>query len=346
MVTSKFAAARQGLLLEHYNGKKILVTGGTGSIGHELTAQLLKSRARVVRVLSNDENGLFDMEQEFTDHRIRYLLGDVRDPERMKQAAQDIDFVFHAAALKHVPIGEYNPFELVMTNVVGTKNVIDACLHNDVRSFVLISTDKAVNPISTLGASKLLCEKLVVDAAAYKGPRRTKFTCVRFGNVLKTRGSVTEVFARQLVNGGPLTLTDAEMTRFVLDQQTAVARVLKAAKVAEGGEIFVMKMKSLRIKDLAEVFVEEFARSHRLEPSSIQIKFSGARPGEKIHEELMTDTEASNCAETGEFYILLPRTSASSTYRNLKQSTVRPYTSKDGPLMAKEEIRHLLRFLN
>lgn len=346
MATDMFLAARRGLLAGLYTGKKILVTGGTGSIGRELTGQLLKAGARVVRALSNDENGLFDMEQQFSDDRIRYLLGDVRDPERMESAAQGVDFVFHAAALKHVPIGEYNPFELVMTNVVGTKNVIDACLHDDARNFVLISTDKAVNPISTLGASKLLCEKLVVDAAAYKGPRRTKFTCVRFGNVLKTRGSVTEVFARQLANGGPLTLTDAEMTRFVLDQQTAVARVLKAAKVAEGGEIFVMKMKSLRIRDLAEVSVEEFARSHRLEPSSIQIKFSGARPGEKIHEELMTDTEASNCAETEEFYILLPRTFASRTYGNLKRSIVRPYTSRDGPLMAKEEIRQLLRFLN
>jgi len=153
-------------LTQPYAGKKVLVTGGTGSIGRELTTQLLRSRVDVVRVLSNDENGLFDMQQQFTDQRVRYLLGDVRDQDRMKTAAQDIDFVFHAAALKHVPIGEYNPFELVMTNVVGMKNVIDACLYNDVETFVLISTDKTVNPVSTVGASKSELNKSQAQACA------------------------------------------------------------------------------------------------------------------------------------------------------------------------------------
>ena len=326
-----------------YTGKKVLVTGGTGSIGRQLTVQLLESGAEVVRVLSNDENGLFDMQLQFEDDRIRYLLGDVRDHERMKTAAKDIDFVFHAAALKHVPIGEYNPFEVVMTNVIGTKSVIDASLENNVQGFLLISTDKAVNPVSTLGASKLLCEKLVVDAAAYIGPRRTKFNCVRFGNVLQTRGSVTEVFTRQVARGGPVTLTDPEMTRFALDQKTAVARVLKASESTEGGEILVIKMRSLRIKDLAEVIIEEFAPLHGFKPSSIPMQVGGARPGEKVHEELMTDSEAANCVETDEFYVILPRTYERDTYRGLKRMAVRPYTSKDGPLMTKEEIRQLLK---
>ena len=319
------------------------MTGGTGSIGRELTSQLLASGAEVVRVLSNDENGLFEMQLQFEDDRVRYLLGDVRDYERMKTAAEDIDFVFHAAALKHVPIGEYNPFEVVMTNVIGTKNLIDASLENNVRRFLLISTDKAVNPESTMGASKLLCEKLVVDASAYIGPRRTKFNCVRFGNVLQTRGSVTEVFTRQVARGGPLTLTDPEMTRFVLDSKTAVNRVLRASESTEGGEILVIKMKSLRIKDLAEVIIEEFAPLHGLRPSAIQIQIAGKRPGEKVHEELMTEAEAADCVETEEFYVILPRTFTSHTYKGLKPVAVSPYTSKDGPLMTREEIRRLLK---
>ena len=326
-----------------YTGKKALVTGGTGSIGRELTTQLLASGVEVVRVLSNDENGLFEMQQHFGDERIRYLLGDVRDPERMKTAAQNIEVVFHAAALKHVPIGEYNPFEFVITNVIGTKNVIDACLYNDVENFVLISTDKAVNPVNTMGASKLLCEKLVVDSTrGYKGQRRTNFTCVRFGNVLKTRGSVTEVFTKQLAKGGPLIVTDPEMTRFVLSQETAVARVLKATKFTEG-EILVMKMKALRIIDLAEAIIEEYAGSLGYDPSLIRKQVTGARPGEKIHEELMTEIEASGCYETDEFFVIPPYAPPSDIPQTRRQPAKLPYTSREGPHMTKEEIRNLLR---
>ena len=327
-------------LTQTYAGKKVLVTGGTGSIGRELATHLLAAGVEVVRVLSNDENGLFDMQERLNDHRVRYLLGDVRDNERMRFACQDIDFVFHAAALKHVPIGEYNPFEVVMTNVVGTKTLIDACLTQDVKRFTLISTDKAVNPINTLGASKLLCEKLVTDAEAYKGHHPTKFCSVRFGNVLQTRGSVTETFRRQISRGGPVILTDEEMTRFALDRGTAVARVLKAVESTEGGEIFVIKMKSLRIRDLAEAMIEEVTTMQERPVSSIQIQVGGIRPGEKIHEELMTEEETANCHETGEFYIVTPRIISSQVTKN--KVTPGPYTSRDGPFMNKEEIRNLL----
>ena len=191
-----------------FTGKRILVVGGTGSIGAGLTRALLELKPAVVRVLSNDENGLFEMQRDLAGRpQLRFLLGDVRDRERLALALRDIDIVFHAAALKHVPTSEYNPFEVVQTNVIGTQNLLETAIWRGVEKFVFISTDKAVNPLSTLGASKLLCEKLVLDAASYGAP--TAFSCVRFGNVLGTRGSVTNVFISQIANGGPVTITVA-----------------------------------------------------------------------------------------------------------------------------------------
>jgi len=327
-----------------FSGKRILVVGGTGSIGTGLTRALLKLQPTVVRVFSNDENGLFEMEQEFGDRpELRFLLGDVRDRERLMLAVRDIDIVFHAAALKHVPISEYNPFEVVQTNVIGTQRLLEAAVWRGVEKFIFISTDKAVNPVSTLGASKLLCEKLVLDAASYRGPKLTAFSCVRFGNVLGTRGSVTNIFLSQIARGGPVTVTDRRMTRFVMLLEEAVELLLKSAEISRGGEAFVLKMNGLRIIDLAQAMIEELAPMYGFKPESIQTEEIGMRAGEKLHEELMTEEEAGRSFESGGLYVVLPPHVAVRGYLDFKPAKLTRYTSKDVKFLTKEELKELCR---
>jgi len=274
-----------------FRGKNILVTGGTGSIGSEIVRKVLQYKPEVVRVLSNDENGLFNLEQELLSYsNLRFLVGDIKDKERLRMAIEDIDFVFHAAALKHVPLCEYNPFEAIKTNVLGTQNVIDACLNNNVKKMIFISTDKAVNPTNVMGASKLLSERLTIAANTYKGTRETVFSCVRFGNVIASRGSVIPLFIDQIRKGGPVTVTDPNMTRFIMSISSAVTLILKAVTLAKGGEIFILKMPALKIGDLANAAIAEF--SPRLnQKGKISVKLVGKRPGEKMDEELFTATE-------------------------------------------------------
>jgi FlaA1/EpsC-like NDP-sugar epimerase len=302
--------------------------------------EVLKSRPKVVRVLSNDENGLFALEQELEKHsNIRYLAGDIRDKERLSRAMEGVHVVFHAAALKHVHLCEYNPFEAVKTNVLGTQNVIEVAMEEQVEKFITISTDKAVNPVNVMGATKLLAERLTISANSYKGYSRTAFACVRFGNVLDSRGSVVPVFRRQIENGGPVTITDPEMTRFVMSIPRAVALVLKAAEMARGGEIFIFKMPALRIRDLAEVMIAELAPRHGFTPQSIDVNITGKRPGEKNYEELLTVDEAINAYETKEMFVISPEYVASASGVISGKS----YTSKDQKPLSRKEIRRLLR---
>jgi FlaA1/EpsC-like NDP-sugar epimerase len=333
-------------LTEFFAGKVVLVTGGTGSIGEEIVAQLLKRDVRVIRVLSNDENSLFNTKMKFSDDRLRYLLGDVRDENRMKMAAREVDIVFHTAALKHVPLGEYNPFELVQTNVIGTQNAIAASLDENVKHFLLISSDKAVNPTSTLGASKLLCERLVIDGGAYVGRRETKFASIRFGNVIDSRGSVFELFQRQIQNLGPVTITNAQMTRFAFTAFRAVSHVLRAMEMMKGGEIFVPKMQALRVADLADVMIEELCTKYHLDRRQVRIQPTKPRPGEKSHEELMTSAEAQRSVEMGDMYVILPDTVELKGYEKYAPPEIRDYSSASAmPLMSREEILKLLRSL-
>lgn len=325
--------------------KRVLVTGGTGSIGREIVAQLLRHRVEVVRVLSNDENGLFNMQMEFDDERLRYLLGDVRDDKRIRMATREIDLVFHAAALKHIPVGEYNPFELVQTNVMGTQNAVSAALDEEVERFLLISSDKAVNPTSTLGASKLLCEKLVVDAVAYRGYRRTRFACIRFGNVLDSRGSVLETFRRQIECAGPVTVTDPDMTRFAFGALEAVSCVLRAMVMMHGGEIFVPKMKAIRVVDLAHTMIEALSPIYGVDPARVGIRTTKVRPGEKMHEELMTSSETKRCFELEDMYVILPDTFDVRGYEGERRPDVEEYTSKALAPMSKNQIVDLLKHL-
>ncbi len=287
-----------------YKDKIILVTGGTGSIGSEIVKKVLQFNPRAVRVLDNNETGLFELEQELNSKKIRTFLGDIRDEERLRRAFDGVDIIFHAAALKHVPLCEYNPFDAVKTNVIGTQNVLNAALDMNVEKVIVISTDKTVNPINVMGATKLLAEKLTISANYYTGDKKTVFSCVRFGNVLDSRGSVVPVFKNQIKNGGPVTITDPEMTRFVMGIPQAVGLILKAGEKTKGKEIFILKMPALNIVDLAEVMIEEFAPIYGHDPEEIEIKIIGKRNGEKMYEELLTQEELDHVYDDGELYVL------------------------------------------
>src|SRR4030042_744827 len=322
-----------------FRGKNVLVTGGSGSIGSEVVKKMLQCEPKVVRVLSNDENCLFNLEQELQGYsNLRFLVGDVRDKERLQRAVENVDFVFHAAALKHVPLCECNPFEAVKTNVLGTQNVIEAAMEEEVEKLITISTDKAVNPVNVMGATKLLAERLTTSANYYKGLRKTAFSCVRFGNVLDSRGSVMPSFRDQIRKGGPVTLTDPDMTRFVMTIPTAVDLVLKAAKIARGGEIFIFKMPALRIGDLAKAMIGELAPQYGYNPQSIKVQISGKRAGEKVYEELLTADEAMNASETEDMFIITPP----GTNQDSRRTSAREYRSdQDGILLNKEEIKEI-----
>ncbi len=327
-----------------FQGKNILVTGGTGSIGSEIVRKVLQYDPKVVRALSNDEDGQFNLEQELKDcPNVRLLIGDVRDKERLKRAAEGTDFIFHAAALKHVPSCEYNPFEAVKTNVLGTQYVIEVAIEENVEKLITISTDKAVNPVSVMGATKLLAERLTISANYYKGPRRTAFSCVRFGNVLDSRGSVVPLFRNQIEKGGPVTLTDTEMSRFIMSISRAAELVLKAAELAQGGEIFVLKMPALRIRDLAEVMIEELAPRYGHNPAQIEVKIIGKRIGEKHHEELITEDELSQVYETEDMFVVQPPDMLAVNQTKGKQVAQKKPVSIDKQILSKDEIRAALK---
>ena len=336
-------------LKSFYRDKTILVTGGVGSIGSEIVRSVLKYNPEAIRVLDSNENGLFELKCELQPEKIRAFVGDVKDKERLKRAMEDVDIVFHAAALKHVPLCEYNPFEAVKTNAIGTQNLVDVAMDEEVEKLVTISTDKAVNPVNVMGATKLLAERLTISANFYKGKRRTAFSCVRFGNVLDTRGSVIPLFRKQIQNGGPLTITDPNMTRFMMSIPKAVELVLKAAEMAEGGEIFILKMPAIRIGDLAEVIIEELAQKCGHDSNEIEIETIGRRAGEKLYEELMTEEEASNAYEDEEVFVVLPQTfnmTGELSYNlpdNFKRAQEREYSSKEAKLFTIKEIQQLLK---
>jgi FlaA1/EpsC-like NDP-sugar epimerase len=293
-------------LKTYYQDKTILVTGGCGSIGSQIVQKLVEYDPYSIRVLDNNETGLFDLKKELDTIKVRPLIGDVRDHNRLKKAMENVDVVFHTAALKHVSLCEYNPFEAVKTNILGTENVINASLEEEIEKLVFISTDKAVNPINVMGATKLLAERFTVSSNYFKGLKKTALSCVRFGNVLNSRGSVIPVFKKQIQNGGPVTVTDPEMTRFIMELSHAVELVLKSASISKGGEIFILKMPAIKIGTLAEAAIAYFAPKYGLDPGKISINKIGRKHGEKIHEELITTNEQDHIYEFDEMFIVLP----------------------------------------
>jgi UDP-N-acetylglucosamine 4,6-dehydratase/5-epimerase len=325
-----------------FNDKKILVTGATGSIGSELVRNLLKYDPEVIRVFSNDENAQFILEQELSDYsNLRFFVGDIREKDRLRRAIDDVDIIFHAAALKHVPLCEYNPFEAVKTNVIGTQNLLELAIDEEVERVVTISTDKAVNPVNVMGATKLLAERLTIAANLYKGAKKTVFSSVRFGNVLGSRGSVIPLFKSQIQRGGPITLTDPDMLRFVMDIGRAIELVLKSVKLAKGGEIFIFKMPALRIGDLAEVMIEKLAPKCGFKPESIKIKIVGKRNGEKSYEDLMTEDEALNAYETDDMFVILPQ-SMKDSKKGVEEASIKEYNSKVACILSKKQLATLL----
>lgn len=331
-----------------FKDKKILVTGGTGCIGSEIVKNLLKYKPNVVRIFSNDEDNTFKMLQELPDGKnTRFLIGDIRDKERLILAMEDIDIVYHAAALKHVPLCEYNPFEAIKTNVLGTQNVIEAALNTGVKKVINISTDKAVNPVNTMGATKLLAEKLMTDANFYKGPSKTIFSCVRFGNVLFSRGSVVPLFEQQIKDKKMVTMTDPKMTRFMMSIDNTIDLVFKATLMAKGGEIFILKMPVVKLGDLTDVVIKKYSEKYGYKLNQIKKHTIGSRPGEKMYEELMTETEAKKAFETDDMLIIPPQveigiTLKISDYKNAYKSKLERYVSRDAKPLPKEGISKLL----
>jgi FlaA1/EpsC-like NDP-sugar epimerase len=332
-----------------FKNKKILVTGGTGCIGSEIVRSLLKHKPNVIRTFSNDEDNTFRLKQELSDESsLRFLIGDIRDKERLMLAMEEIDIVYHAAALKHVPLCEYNPFEAIKTNVLGTQNVIETALSNGVEKVINISTDKAVNPINTMGATKLLAEKLIVDANFYKGLRKTIFSCVRFGNVLFSRGSVVPLFEEQIKQKKEITITDPNMTRFMMSLSDTIDLVFKATVMAKGGEIFILKMPVVKLEDLADAIIEKNTTKYDYKREEIKKKIIGPRPGEKTYEELMTETEAKKALETEDMFIIPPQVDLpniefnASDYPNAKYTKSAQCTSKGAKPLPKKDIEKLL----
>lgn len=278
------------------NDKNILITGGTGSFGKKCTEIILKTyKPKRLIIYSRDELKQYEMAQSFNDKCMRYFIGDVRDEQRINTALKGVDICIHAAALKHVPIAEYNPMECIKTNINGAQNIIQACLHQNVKKIIALSTDKATNPINLYGATKLCSDKLFISANNIKGDSKSSFSVVRYGNVIGSRGSVVPFFKKLAKNKAPfIPITHMDMTRFFISLEEGVSFVLKTLERMQGGEIFVPKIKSVKISSLATALAP-----------NIPIKVIGKRPGEKLHE-LMISNDESNCYEFDSFYIITP----------------------------------------
>ncbi len=324
-----------------FKRKNILVTGGTGSIGLEMVRQLLKFQPNVVRIFARHEDRHYTSMQELglnntlDNPAVRFILGDIRDRERLRMAMEGVDIVFHAAALKQVPMCEYNPFEAVKTNILGTQNVIELARELNVEKVVAISTDKVVDPTSVLGTSKLMGEKLLLASFYYQGHKRTKFSCVRFGNVLGSRGSILPVVKKQVFEKGAVTVTDPEMTRFVMTIPQAVNLVLNAANLTQGQEIFVLKMPSVKVGELVRAAIKHYAPLAGKKPSDIKIHIIGKRNGEKDHEKLLAEHEVASALESKDMYILTPYEKIGSLeYKKIYPGTAR-VKSRDKNFLSK-----------
>ena len=283
------------------NGKSILITGGTGSFGKKFVEMVVHKYPDIKRlvVFSRDELKQYEMAQQFPDSKypcLRFFIGDVRDGDRVRRAFENIDIVIHAAALKHVPLAEYNPIECIKTNVGGAESVVNAALDCGVKKVIALSTDKAAAPINLYGATKLCSDKLFIAANNFKGTRDLSFSVVRYGNVLGSRGSVIPFFLKHK-DTGVLPITHEDMTRFSITLEEGVNMVLHAIESAWGGELFVPKIASYKIKTVAEAI-----------GPTCKLDFVGIRPGEKLHEEMITETDSLNTYDCGQYYVILPAT--------------------------------------
>jgi len=317
---------------------KILIIGGTGSWGQELTRQIFDNYSvSEIRIYSRGEHQQVEMARKFNDDRLKFIIGDIRDKKALNFAAEGVDYIFHLAALKHVPVCEKNPEEAIKTNIFGTLNAVEAAIENEVSNFVLVSTDKAVDPINVYGVSKSMAEKIVVNANLRNS--KTKFKCIRGGNVLGTHGSVVPLFKKQIETSNSVTITDAEMTRYLMTLKEAISLIFKAVNEALGGEIYVMKMPSINILQLAKVMISE------LGDDETKIHTIGIRPGEKIHEVLVSRYEAVRAYDAGKYYVILPNIDMNSLYENYskKKPLINEYNSLHNIYLNDNELKELLK---
>ena len=335
-----------------YRGKRVLVTGACGTVGAGLVSRLSsESSLGVAEIvgLDNNESALFFLDQQYIDNdRVKFYVADVRDRDELNHRMSGIDIVFHAAALKHVILCEQSPGQAVQNNIIGVQNVIACAIENSVERVIFTSSDKAVNPTNVMGTSKLMGEKLISAANTYSQTNKTVFASTRFGNVLGSNGSVVPVFRNQIAAGGPITLTDPGMTRFVMSLEQSVRLVLDTAELASGGEVFVTKMPVIRITDLAKAMTNMLAPAYGYDPVDIKINEIGSKPGEKLYEELMSNEETRRAVELPDYFSVLP--AFTDAYRDVgydypelvSDSVDRPYVSSDEPVLSLSDIESFL----
>ncbi len=333
---------------DFYKGKKILITGAAGTVGRELVKQLHSFDPAELRLMDNNETEMFFLMEEYGSKNVFCFLGDIRDRDKLEKLAKDIDIIIHCAALKHVYLSEYNPFDVVQTNIIGVENIMRAAAACNVKHLLFTSSDKAVNPTNVMGTSKLMGERLITAANAVRNENKTILSSTRFGNVLGSRGSVVPLFMKQIKDGGPVTITDNRMTRFVMTIEEAARLVLQSVLISKGGEVFVTKMPVVKIPDLAEVMIKLLAPKYGHKPSDIKTVEIGAKAGEKLYEELMTDQEVHRSLELKDMFVVMPTFTfifQSIQYEypdtistKLKQS----YISENEPALTKDEIEKYL----
>jgi len=329
-----------------FENQSILIIGGTGTIGRQICKFILSYNPKVVRILSRDEFKQFELEQELAEYnsKLRFLIGDVRDVSRLNRAMNDIDIVFDLAAMKHVPACEYNPFEAVRTNVIGTENVINTAMANNVKKVVFTSTDKAIGPTNVMGATKLLAERLIISANFTQGMGGTMFSVVRFGNVMGSRGSVIPFFRKQILKDRKVSITVPEMTRYMMSISQAAELTIKAAELATGGEVFVLKMPTIKLIDLVDVVIERICREENINPKDIMKEVIGLRAGEKMYEELMTEEESQRAFELDEMYVIKPELFLSQDLEKAEQqdAMINVISSMSETVLTKSEIHTFL----
>jgi FlaA1/EpsC-like NDP-sugar epimerase len=300
---------------EFYENKKVLITGAAGTVGREIVNCLTAYAPAELRLMDNNETEMFFLMEECRNKSAFCFLGDVRDREKVEKLSGGIDIIIHCAAFKHVILSEYNPFDVVQTNIMGVENIMRAAQSNNVKHVLFTSSDKAVNPTNVMGTSKLMGERLMTAANAVKSDGHTVYTSTRFGNVIGSRGSVVPLFMKQIRQGGPVTITDRQMTRFIMTIEESALLVLKSLTIARGGEVFVTKMPVARIIDLAEVMIELLAPKYGHRASDIELKVIGAKPGEKLYEELMSEEEVHRSLELKDMFVVTP--AFKSIYQNI-----------------------------
>ncbi|MCJ7538682.1 MAG: polysaccharide biosynthesis protein [Desulfobacterales bacterium] len=332
-----------------FRNKIIVVTGAVGTVGSEIVKLLMRYQPSEIRAFDNNESEVFLLGQKYGHTgMVTTFLGDVRDQNKLEQVFQGADIVFHLAAHKHVYLAEYNPFDTVQTNINGVENVIRAALRNKVKRVLFTSSDKAVNPTSVMGTTKLMGERLITAANLINFKGSTILASSRFGNVLGSRGSVVPIFMEQIKKGGPVTVTDEGMTRFIMSIREAAELVIKSAVLAKGGEVFITKMPVVRIIDLAKAMIELLAPKHGYDPDQIEISLIGAKPGEKMYEELLSMEETCRSVELKDMFVALP--AFRSMYRHVehiysglvRERVERSYVSEAERAMPVEEIKALL----